>query len=166
MGQSDWDCILLSHKNQASCNLLGYNANMGILIVLLSVVCYAILPVLVKKANQNIPPFTIMTISMFVLFTASLILSLIFENGKIWKSFDDSKNLVLILVAMGLINTLGFWLVIQAFKYMPLWQQTMFNLLAPALTGIFAYFILGEAISIKLFLGLLIMGVGLYIAVR
>ena len=139
---------------------------MGPLIVLLSVLCYSILPVLIKKANQNIPPFTTIAISMAILVTSSFVLSLIFEPDKISKAFIDHKNLILILITVGLINTLGFWLAILGFKYMPLWQQTLFGLLTPVLAGVFAYFILGEAISMKLFLGLLIMGVGLFIAIR
>lgn len=144
---------------------LSYNVSMGPLIVLLSVFCYALLPPILKKVNQNIPPFTTIAISMFVLFTSSLILSLTFEQGKILKSFAESRNLILALIAVGFINTLGFWLAIQGYKYMPLWQQTLFGLLTPVLAGIFAYFILGEPISMKLFLGLLIMGFGLFIAV-
>ncbi len=139
---------------------------MGPLIVLLSVICYALLPAILKKVNQNIPPFTTIAISMFVLFAASFILSLIFEHGKILKVVTDNRNLFFALIAVGLINTLGFRLAIEGYKFMPLWQQTMFNLLTPVLSGIFAYFILGEAISMKLFFGLAIMAFGLFIAVR
>ena len=139
---------------------------MGPLIVLLSVVCYSLMPVLVKKANQQIPAFTAITISMLILFTSSLVLSLIFEPGKIIKSVEEHKNLVLVLIGMGLLNTLGFWLAIQGYKFMPLWQQSLFGLFIPIFAGVFAYFILGETLSIRLFLGLLIMGLGLFIAIR
>lgn len=143
------------------------SAWIGPLIVVLAVTFYATLPPLLKKVSQNgIPPFTMMTVSMFTLFLSSFIASFLFEKGLRLKPVLADKNLFFILVAVGLINTVGFWLAIQGYKYMPLWQQTMFTLLTPVLAGIFAYFVLGEAISLKLFLGLVIMGLGLFIAVR
>lgn len=143
------------------------SAWIGPLIVILAVTFYATLPPLLKKVSQQgIPPFTIMTVSMFFLFLFSLIASFLFNKGLPLKTLLADKNLFFILVAVGAINTVGFWLVIQGYKYMPLWQQTMFNLLTPVLAGVFAYFVLGETISLKLFLGLVIIGIGLFIAVR
>lgn len=60
----------------------------------------------------------------------------------------------------------ALWLIILGFKYLPIWQQSMFSLLTPVFAGIFAYFLLGEPISIKLFIGLAVMGIGLFIAVK
>lgn len=137
----------------------------GIFIILASTLVYALLTPLFKKANLKIQPFTVIAISMFFLFISSLILSFIFEKGLSFK-LGNNKNEVLILVAAGLLNTFGFWLAILAFKYMPIWQQTMFTLLVPPLAGIIAYFLLGEALTTRLFIGLAIMGVGLFVAVR
>ncbi len=138
----------------------------GLIIISVSTVIYSLLPVLFKKVNQNIPPFTVMAVSMFALFIAALILSLLFEKSINWKFINDNRNLFLVLITTGLINAAGFWLAIQAFKYMPLWQQTLFGLFIPILTGIFAYLILGETLNPKLFVGLLIMALGLVIAIR
>ncbi len=138
---------------------------LGIFIILISVTFYALISVLFKKASQQTPPFSVMAISMFALFTSAVILSLIFEKGSILKAIWD-KNLFLLLIGVGLLNLVGFWLAILGYKFMPLWQQTLFTLLTPVLTGIFAYFVLGEVISMKLFLGLIIMGLGLFIAIR
>lgn len=138
----------------------------GIIIISFSTVIYGLLPVLFKKTNQHIPPFAVMAVSMFALFLVSLILSLFFEKNINWKFISDNRNLFLVLITAGLINALGFWLAIQAFKYMPLWQQTLFGLFIPLITGIFAYFILGETLNPKLFAGLIIMGLGLIIAIR
>jgi len=71
------------------------------------------------------------------------------------------RGSVLILMLVGAINFGAFWLGILSFKYMPLWQQSLFGLLSPILIGVFAFFILGEQLSSKLFLSLAIMGVGL-----
>lgn len=139
---------------------------LGLLIVISQTILYALMLPLFKKANQSVSPFTVMTISMFSLFLASLFMSLFFENTINLKYLNIHKNTVLLLLGIGLINALGFWLAIQVFKYMPIWQQSMFNLLVPVLGGIFAYFILGEALSLKLFAGLGIMTLGLFIAIR
>ncbi len=138
----------------------------GPAIMVLSTIGYAMLWPLLKKASQSMPPFTVMTVSVFVLFILSLIFSLTVEGVINLKYLNANKNIVLMLIGVGLINTLSFWLFIHAFKYMPIWQQSMFSLLAPILGGIFAYFILGEAMSIKLFVGLAVMSIGLFIAVR
>lgn len=137
----------------------------GPLIVLISTLFYAALTPLIKKASISLPPFTVMTIAMSVLFLGSLILSLVLESSYKIK-FSENKNPIFILILMGLLNLVGFWLVILGFKYMPIWQQSMYNLLIPVLAGVFAYFILGEPLSPKLFIGLVIMGVGLFIAIR
>lgn len=137
----------------------------GILIVTLSTFFYALLFPMLKKANEKLPPFTVMAVSMFVLFFISLIFSLIFENSTQIK-FTSFKPLIGLLILVGVINVVSFWLEILGYKFMPLWQQTMFTLLTPIFAGIASYFILGEAISPKLFLGLLIMGVGLFVAIR
>lgn len=137
----------------------------GFLIVLSSTILYASLTPLLKKANQKIPPFMTIAISMFIMSLITLIMSLIFEGNFILK-IKSQRESVLILLAVGLINTLGFWLAIKGYKYMPVWQQTMFGILGPVFSGIFAYFILKEVLSPRLFLGLLIMALGLFIAVK
>lgn len=49
---------------------------------------------------------------------------------------------------------------------MPLWQQTLFTLLTPIFASVLAFFILGEQINSKLFIGLAVMAVGLFIAIK
>lgn len=137
----------------------------GVIIVLLSTLCYASLTPLLKKTGDKLGPFTMMFVSMFVLFSLSFILSIFFENSLSLK-YGNIRNQLLILVLVGLINTIGFWLLITGFKYMPVWQQSLFNLLIPPIAGVIAYFILGEQMSLKLFLGLSVMGIGLFIAIR
>ncbi|HVF69401.1 MAG TPA: DMT family transporter [Xanthomonadales bacterium] len=137
----------------------------GIIIVTISTACYALLYPLLKKANQQIPPFTVMSISMFVLFALSFLASIIFEGGFNLRD-QDLKESILLLILVGAINCVGFWLGIQGYKYFPLWQQTMFTLLTPVLAGIFAYFILGEKLTVNLFIGLAVMSIGLFIAVK
>jgi len=137
----------------------------GILIVTLSTIMYAIIGPLIKKTNSTLLPFTVMSFSMFSLFLLSFVFSLIFEKS--WAiNFSQQKSNINILLLVGFINMIAFWLGILGYKYMPLWQQSLFGLMTPVLVGIFAFFILGEPISYKLFIGLLIMGIGLFVTVK
>jgi len=106
-----------------------------------------------------------MAVSILVLGFIALVCSLAFEKTS-QISFSNYKNELGILVLVGILNLVAFWLSIQGFKYMPLWQQSLFSLFTPVLTGIFAFWILKEPLVAKMFLGLVIMGVGLYITVR
>jgi drug/metabolite transporter (DMT)-like permease len=137
----------------------------GIGIVSLATILYASLYPLIKLSNRTFPPFTVMAISMFVLFILSFLASIIFEHSLNLK-WTASKETIGILVLAGVINFAGFWLVIQGYRYMPLWQQTMFGLFTPILAGIMAYFLLGEKLNNNLIIGLSIMAIGLYVAVR
>ena len=85
----------------------------GVLIILASTICYAVIPSLFKKVGLKLQPFTIIAISMFFLFTVSVIFSLVFEKGSSFK-LANYKNEVLLLALAGLVNTLGFWLAINA----------------------------------------------------
>lgn len=106
-----------------------------------------------------------MAISMFVLFALSLLFSLLFEKNAL-KGVVEDKSSLSILVLVGALNTVAFWLAIKGYKFMPLWQQSLIDLLRPIFIAVFAYLILKEVLSFQLFLGLVIMGLGLFIALR
>lgn len=139
--------------------------NVGYVIVFISTASYALLTPLLKKASEKIPPFTLIAISMFVLFLCSFLVSIFLENSLKLK-IAPIKTYIWTLVVVGVINALAFWLQVLGYKYMPIWQQALFGLLSPLLSGVFAYYILGEQMSAKLFLGLIVMGIGLFVAVR
>ncbi|MCM2325355.1 MAG: DMT family transporter [Candidatus Woesearchaeota archaeon] len=136
----------------------------GIALVLSSLLCYSILAVLLKKANQDIKPFTVIAISMIVLFLISFFMS-VFTEDSLNFDFLKNKTAVILLVIVGIINAVGFWLAIKAYPYMPLWQQSLFGMIQPLLTAVFAYFILGEALSWKMFFGFILMAAGLAVAI-
>lgn len=133
--------------------------------MLLSTISYAVLNPLMKQVNKKIQPFTLMTIMLFFLFLFSLILSIIFEKSYKFKLLGN-LNHIFILALVGAINTLGFWLVIESYKYMSIWQQSLFGLLTPVISGIFAYFILGETLNISIVFSLILMGIGLAISFK
>lgn len=126
---------------------------------------YAFLVPLLKKAGKDIPVFTSMAVPMFVLFSCALAASLFFEKDALPKLLVQ-KNSLLILILLGVLNFFGFWLLIIGSKSLLAWQVNMFGILTPMLTGIIAFFILGESLTVNLFIGLAIAGIGLYIAVR
>lgn len=146
-----------------------YNDDMdkltGIALATSATILYALLFPLFKKAGDKVPPFAVMMVSTFTLFLCALIASLFFESS-FYKKGGFTQYESGLLIITGLINLIAFWLSLLAYKHMPIWQYTMFGLMTPVVTGIFAYYILGEKISANLFIGLAIMAVGLFVAVR
>jgi drug/metabolite transporter (DMT)-like permease len=137
------------------------NRILGIGIISLSIFSYSLLSPLLKKANLSLPPFTVMAISMLSLFVFSLFMSIAFEHSF---KLQIGKSSIFLLLLVGIINALGFWLGILGYKYMPLGKQSLFGLLSPIFVSIFAYFILGEKLDPKILVSLLIMGFGLFIS--
>ncbi|HVZ12714.1 MAG TPA: DMT family transporter [Patescibacteria group bacterium] len=137
----------------------------GVLIVFTSTVLYAAVYPILKKVNTTLPPFLIMAITSFIVFALAAIASIFFENTLNIKSSLIKDNMQILLIG-GVVNFIAYWLAISGFKYMPVWQQDMFMLLTPIAAGILAYFILGEKITSNLFIGLAIMGIGLFVALR
>lgn len=95
----------------------------------------------------------------------SVAMSLLTEKNSLVRSFSEKNYIWFVLIA-GFINFFAFWLGVVAFRYMSVWQQQLFGLLLPVVGAIAAYFLLKEAISPRLFIGLVIMSLGLYVALR
>ncbi len=141
------------------------HVSLGYAIVFASTVLYASLGPLMKRANAKLPPFTVIAIAMIVLATGAIICSLVFEKGS-RIAYGAYKQEIILLIIAGLLNLAAFWLGVLGYKYMPLWQQSMFTFFTPLLTGLFAFLILKEPIEAKMFLGLVLMSLGLYVSVR
>lgn len=126
---------------------------------------YALTVVLIKKGSAAIPPFAIIATSTFVLFVGATLLSVAFERSFQWTSTQNRAGLYYVMLA-GLVNIVAFWCFIKAMEYVPVWQVEMFGLLSPIFAGVLAYLIIGEALSSQLFIGLAVVSVGMFIAVR
>ena len=126
---------------------------------------YGLIGALLKRGSQGIPPFATMTVSMGALFGLSLLCSLILERNFSWDLRAHAGSF-LVLLLVGAINTVGFYFMLRAYDYVPVWQYQLFSLLAPVFAMLFAYHLLGEPLSPRLFGGLALMGLGLYVAVR
>lgn len=133
-------------------------------ILLISTSLFALLTPLFKKIHSDIPAFLIMAITMCILFLCSIFAHIFFE-----KNFDFQAlhtNQWLLLISIGIINFFGFWFWLIAMKHLPAIEVEMFVILSPIFVGIFAFFLLKEPIHAKHFLGLFIMAMGLFVALR
>ena len=125
---------------------------------------YALNGVLLKKGSSTIPPFASIAVSMLILFLVSSVLSWTTERGFSW-SYSEHRAGFNALFAVGFVNTAAFWCLLKAYEEVPVWVYQMFTLLTPLFSAILAYYILGEIFGPKMFLGLAIVGLGLFIAV-
>ena len=137
----------------------------GVIVMLLSTIGYSLIYPLLKKGGERISTFSLLAISTGIVCLLSVAMSLLTEKNALIRSFSE-KNYIWFVVIAGVINFFAFWLGVVAFKYMSVWQQQLFGLLLPVVGAVAAYFLLKEAISPRLFFGLLIMSLGLYIAIR
>jgi len=126
---------------------------------------YGLNGVLLKRGSQGIPPFSAMTVSMAVLFTLSAVCSRVFEPDFSW-SIKENPKAFLYLLLVGVVNTAAFWCFLNAYRFVSVWQYQVFTHLTPMFAGIFAFFLLGEPLTVKLFVGTAIIFVGLYVALH
>lgn len=133
----------------------------GILMMVSSMLFYGVGNPILKKAGFN--PFATIIIQIAVLWLSILPF---FIFTKSYLTITSNKHNIYLLVIAGLTNATGFYLFIKSFAYLPAWQVNMFWVLVPLFSAIAGYFILGEAFTFKLLLGLLFVFFGLYIAFR
>lgn len=126
---------------------------------------YGLVGALLKRGAQGIPPFAAMTVSMGVLFGLSFLCNLVLERNFSWDLRVHTGSIVA-LVLVGTVNTVALFCALRAYDYVPVWQYQLFSLLCPIFASLFAYLLLGEVLSPKLFGGLVLMAIGLYVAVR
>lgn len=128
---------------------------------LMAIIGYSTLTVLFKKADQALPSFLVIAISMFFLSMIALGFHLTLEER-----IMPSKNGWLLLLLAGVINAAAFYFMLQAMAQMPVWHYQMIALLFPIISAVVAYYLLGEYFSYKLFIGFAVAALGIYIAVK
>ncbi len=131
---------------------------------ILAVMSYAFLAPIIKQPSLVVSPFLIMAFNSIIILACSLPLYY-FSAEKTVLSDLEPKIWGLIL-ANGLINVLAFWLLLKALGGMPVWHYQMLVVASPIFSAIAAYFLLREDISVRLFVGLAIVSVGIFIAVK
>ncbi|MCB0337188.1 MAG: DMT family transporter [Bdellovibrionales bacterium] len=125
---------------------------------------YALNGVLLKKGSSSIPPFASITVSMTVLWALSALMTFLTEKSFSW-SYSENKVGFQTLLAVGFVNTAAFWCLLKTYSYVPVWVYQMFALLTPLFSAVLGFFLLGEIFGPKMFVGLGIVGIGLFIAI-
>lgn len=133
----------------------------GYLMMTLSMICYGVLNPIVKKAGLN--PFATIVIQIISLLLVTLPF---FLSTASYDKLLINKSGVFLVIIAGVINAVGFYLLIKSFPLFPIWQINLFYILVPLIGAIAAYFLLNEPLSIKLFVGLFVTMLGLFIAFR
>ena len=139
--------------------------NLGVYLVgIFSVFCYAGLSALSKKVLSGIPLFAYISVTMILLGLFSGAASVFYE-----KDFSLAKLTVPVWGGMLLASTINF-IAIAAYLYaierMPITHYQLMYILSPVIGGIVAYFLLNEPFKPQALVGLLLMGAGLFVAVR
>lgn len=135
------------------------NQAIGILLGLGTSICIGLLNPIVKKAGLNPSVSAIVQIGvLFVLYIPMLFLT------KSHIGFFDHRSAFSLLVLAGVINAIGYYLIVTSFKYLPVWQINLFGVLAFFFGSVCGYFILHEPLPAKFFLGFAVAAIGVVIA--
>lgn len=138
--------------------------NLGIPYILSSVFCFASITVLLKKASMSTTTSTIIMVSSGSLFIISAVVSFfVLQRTDVTQVFNK-KEMILTLVLVGILNYIGLLGSVLSLDYFHVGQQTMFKVLVPFVASVLAYFLLGETLEMKFFIGLTFVSLGLFIS--
>lgn len=128
-----------------------------------SIAFYALLSPLSRKlALDGFPPFSFIAISTFLVFLFSFSAALLFEHNFSFSSL--SRTTWGVLTGFACVNFIAFFLFVKTVAGVPAVHYQILGMLTPVFGGIFAWFLLKEAIDWRMFLGFLIMCIGLFVA--
>lgn len=133
----------------------------GLLLILVSMICYGIGNPILKKAGFN--PFATIIIQIAILW---LVVLPFFIISKSYHEIFTNKQNIFLLVIAGITNAIGYYLLVKSFQYLPIWQINLAWVLVPLFGAIAAFFLLGESLTLKFFIGLIFTLIGLFIAFR
>ncbi|MCL4339028.1 DMT family transporter [Patescibacteria group bacterium] len=134
---------------------------LGAILMVISMAAYGVVNPLLKKAGLN--SFATMIVQIAVLWLSVLPFFIVSRS---YQNVFDNKNAILILALAGIINAFGYFLLMQSFNYLPIWQINTFWVLIPLFGAVASFFILGEVLSVNLLIGLVFIGAGFLIAFR
>ncbi len=124
---------------------------------------YALLGPIAKKVGTDLPLFTFITASSFILMILAGSIAYAFERHKVIPMFQDLQWSWLALFS--LINLVAYVGYLWAINRIPVAQYEMFCVVMPVVGGLFAVFLLKEPFHARYILSLALMAVGLYIAI-
>lgn len=132
---------------------------LGIVFISVSSILYGVFNPMLKKAGLN--AYATLIVQLGFSWLVGLPIFLATGSYK-----DISMGSVVLIAVAAAIGTVAYILAVKSFALLPMWQIAVFSLIAPLSTAVFSYFILGEPIPSKFFLSLILVGAGLFIAVR
>ena len=134
-------------------------------IAFIAISCYASLTILAKKVMPDIPSFSFIAITMFILAGLATAAALIYEQKDFFISTLSLKNWGWI-IGFSMINFAGFALYLYAIKFMPVAHYQTIGLAIPLVGGLLAFGLLGEVLTLRFFVGFFIAAFGVFIAVK
>lgn len=135
------------------------------LIAFIAISCYASLTVLSKKVMPDIPSFSFIAITMFILAGLATAAALMYEHKDFSPTTLSLKSWGWI-IGFSLINFAGFGLYLYAIKFMPIAHYQTIGLALPLVGGLLAFVLLEEVLTLRFFAGFLIAAFGIFIAVK
>ena len=131
----------------------------GAILALIVACIWGINPIFEKFALKNATPFSVITIRF--IFTAIILGIFTLFAGRVDEIVKvDSRSLMWILLSGLLGGLLGLFIFFVALKQEDTSKVLPIVASFPMFTAIFAYFLLGETISLKRFIGILFVIVG------
>lgn len=134
------------------------------IIAFLAISCYASLTVINKKMIGDIPPFSYIAITMLLLSGIGFVASFFFEKDFSFSSISE-KNWSLI-ISLSTINFIGFALLLNAISKIPVVEYQIIAVMTPIVGGLLALIFLSEALTVRYFIGLVFIAIGLYISLK
>jgi drug/metabolite transporter (DMT)-like permease len=132
-------------------------------IAFLAVTGYAALTVLARKAMlSSTPPFAFIAITMAVLCVLATAASLGFEKKFSLTELRWAEWRWFLL--FGMVNFAAFTFFLMAMKTLPSAHYQLLFAITPVITAALAFLMLGETVQPKFFIGLALVGAGLYVA--
>jgi len=148
--------LVIRHDFTGSVSLL------GILLLLMAVISANFYGVMVKKLLQEYSGFTIVKIQNMIGLIYLLPLFIIFERNKL--SSLQFSDFIPILELSIFGSSLAFVFKTYAIKKIGLINSNIFANMIPVYTAIIAYFVLGDVLGMRRFIGIIIVIIGLVLS--
>ena len=150
--------FILAGKSNLSINLK------GIILMLCAVLCATGYSLILRKLANSYRPVYIVNVQNIIGLSLFLPVFLIFEGRHIPGMVFDAKA-VIALIQLAVFASCGAFILFGfTVKIIGVTRANLFANIIPVLTALFAYYSIGEIITIEKFTGIIIMITGLYMA--
>ncbi|MDR3424524.1 MAG: DMT family transporter [Alphaproteobacteria bacterium] len=139
--------------------------NIGIYLTgLLTVACYGALSPIAKKLLSAIPSFAFVGMTALIVSSFAFASSIFYEKGFSLARLSTATWGGLLI--FGIINFISYALYCYVIAKIPVTHYQLMELIAPIVGGILAYFLLREPFKPQYLAGLVIVGLGVFVAIR